>query len=146
MHSIRTRLLGTRQIEAQLLTAALRLPGLPAGAPGEEEVPLIDTGHPTSTEGDIELGRQNSAKRQPRTKLGLLPLVALIFYEVSGGPFGTEVTDYIVHWGCFAKRRSHPDSRDVTQRKMISYRHHQGPFARPVSGVKSCACIRHNIP
>ena len=30
-------------------------------------------------------------KKAPRGKLGLLPLVALIFYEVSGGPFGTEV-------------------------------------------------------
>jgi len=29
-------------------------------------------------------------KKAPRGKLGLLPLVALIFYEVSGGPFGTE--------------------------------------------------------
>ncbi|EIE19872.1 amino acid transporter [Coccomyxa subellipsoidea C-169] len=60
------------------------------GAPAEEEVPLIDTGVPAAPEGDVEIGRQDSAKRQPRTKLGLLPLVALIFYEVSGGPFGTE--------------------------------------------------------
>ncbi|KAK9840771.1 hypothetical protein WJX81_003781 [Elliptochloris bilobata] len=29
-------------------------------------------------------------KKAKRGKLGLLPLVALIFYEVSGGPFGTE--------------------------------------------------------
>jgi hypothetical protein len=29
-------------------------------------------------------------KKAPSGKLGLLPLVALIFYEVSGGPFGTE--------------------------------------------------------
>ena len=34
------------------------------------------------------LARRKKAKR---SKLGLLPLVALIFYEVSGGPFGTEV-------------------------------------------------------
>ncbi len=39
----------------------------------------------------MELGRAPSFKKRKRSKLGLLPLVALIFYEVSGGPFGTEV-------------------------------------------------------
>ena len=56
-----------------------------------EEVPLIDTGLPKSDEYDMELGRSPSFRKRKRSKLGLLPLVALIFYEVSGGPFGTEV-------------------------------------------------------
>ena len=34
----------------------------------------------------MELGRTPSFKKRKRSKLGLLPLVALIFYEVSGGP------------------------------------------------------------
>ncbi len=59
---------------------------------GAEEVPLIDTGLPKPEEYDeMELGRAPSFKKRKRSKLGLLPLVALIFYEVSGGPFGTEV-------------------------------------------------------
>ncbi|KAH0850944.1 hypothetical protein HID58_095105 [Brassica napus] len=33
---------------------------------------------------------ENSAKTKPSPKLTLLPLVFLIFYEVSGGPFGVE--------------------------------------------------------
>jgi hypothetical protein len=58
----------------------------------EEEVPLIDTGLPEplpELNGDLEDGG-GPGKRPARAKLGLLPLVALIFYEVSGGPFGTE--------------------------------------------------------
>ena len=39
----------------------------------------------------MEIARAPSFKKRKRSKLGLLPLVALIFYEVSGGPFGTEV-------------------------------------------------------
>lgn len=56
-------------------------------------MPLIDTGLPDApAQNDVELGRAESGfKPPPRAKLGLLPLVALIFYEVSGGPFGTEV-------------------------------------------------------
>lgn len=55
-------------------------------------MPLIDTGLPAAVaEHDVELGRSPSFKKRKRSKLGLLPLVALIFYEVSGGPFGTEV-------------------------------------------------------
>ena len=56
-----------------------------------EEVPLIDTGLPKAEEYDMEIGRSPSFRKRKRSKLGLLPLVALIFYEVSGGPFGTEV-------------------------------------------------------
>ena len=56
-----------------------------------EEVPLIDTGLPNTEEYDMEIARAPSFKNRKRSKLGLLPLVALIFYEVSGGPFGTEV-------------------------------------------------------
>ena len=56
-----------------------------------EGVPLIDTGLPKSEEYDMEIGRSPSFRKRKRSKLGLLPLVALIFYEVSGGPFGTEV-------------------------------------------------------
>lgn len=41
--------------------------------------------------GDLEAGAA-PGKLRARAKLGLLPLVALIFYEVSGGPFGTEVS------------------------------------------------------
>ncbi|CAK0783918.1 hypothetical protein CVIRNUC_007118 [Coccomyxa viridis] len=55
-----------------------------------EEVPLIDTGLPNTEEYDMEIARAPSFKNRKRSKLGLLPLVALIFYEVSGGPFGTE--------------------------------------------------------
>lgn len=64
-----------------------------AGDSVGEEVPLIDTGLPNAEEYDMdmELGRSPSFKKRKRSKLGLLPLVALIFYEVSGGPFGTEV-------------------------------------------------------
>ena len=58
---------------------------------GAEEVPLIDTGLPKPEDYEMELGRTPSFKKRKRSKLGLLPLVALIFYEVSGGPFGTEV-------------------------------------------------------
>ena len=53
----------------------------PAGA--DEEAP----GTPSAAHLQ-PLARRKKAKRG---KLGLLPLVALIFYEVSGGPFGTEV-------------------------------------------------------
>ena len=54
-------------------------------------MPLIDTGLPDTQEYDMEIARAPSFKKRKRSKLGLLPLVALIFYEVSGGPFGTEV-------------------------------------------------------
>lgn len=60
----------------------------------EEEVPLIDTALSQHLE-DIESGEENPLKRHKRVKLGLLPLVALVFYEVSGGPFGTEVSSFI---------------------------------------------------
>ncbi|KAL2460317.1 putative polyamine transporter [Abeliophyllum distichum] len=33
---------------------------------------------------------KNAANRKPNPKLTILPLIALIFYEVSGGPFGVE--------------------------------------------------------
>ena len=65
-----------------------------------EEVPLIDTGLPNTEEYDMEFGRAPSFKKKRRSKLGLLPLVALIFYEVSGGPFGTEVGPTILSHGC----------------------------------------------
>ena len=69
---------------------------------GAEEVPLIDTGLPKPEEydADMELGRAPSFKKRKRSKLGLLPLVALIFYEVSGGPFGTEVGLLRSLYGC----------------------------------------------
>lgn len=62
-----------------------------AGSLAEEEVPLIDTALSGHSMGDVETGLEPS-KHKHRAKLGLLPLVALIFYEVSGGPFGTEVS------------------------------------------------------
>ncbi len=54
-------------------------------------MPLIDTALSQHLD-DIENGEENPLKRHKRVKLGLLPLVALVFYEVSGGPFGTEVS------------------------------------------------------
>jgi hypothetical protein len=41
-------------------------------------------------EQDMNLLQQQAARRNYRPKLGILPLVALTFYEVSGGPFGVE--------------------------------------------------------
>jgi len=41
-------------------------------------------------EQDMNLLQQQAARRNYRSKLGILPLVALTFYEVSGGPFGVE--------------------------------------------------------
>jgi hypothetical protein len=51
-----------------------------AGANGGVQVPMLadEDGH----------SRGPHKRRRPLT---LFPLVALIFYEVSGGPFGTEV-------------------------------------------------------
>jgi hypothetical protein len=62
----------------------------------QDGVPLIDTGLPAPVSEPV-LGRSTSYKERKRSKLGLLPLVALIFYEVSGGPFGTEVLSVAVH-------------------------------------------------
>lgn len=56
-------------------------------------MPLIDTALSQHMD-DIETGEENYLKRHKRVKLGLLPLVALVFYEVSGGPFGTEVSNF----------------------------------------------------
>jgi hypothetical protein len=45
---------------------------------------------------------QGAGQQHPRKKpLTLLPLIALIFFEVSGGPFGTEVSasTMLVHAG-----------------------------------------------
>jgi len=53
----------------------------------------------------MEFGRSPSFKKRKRSKLGLLPLVALIFYEVSGGPFGTEVGHLKASLGCLAPYR-----------------------------------------
>lgn len=40
----------------------------------------------------LQSSSQSSAPQHARKKpLTLLPLIALIFFEVSGGPFGTEV-------------------------------------------------------
>lgn len=44
----------------------------------------------SSREQDMNLLQQQAARRNYRPKLGILPLVALTFYEVSGGPFGVE--------------------------------------------------------
>uniref|UniRef100_A0A7N0TMI3 Uncharacterized protein n=1 Tax=Kalanchoe fedtschenkoi TaxID=63787 RepID=A0A7N0TMI3_KALFE len=41
-------------------------------------------------EDQIEIQRQPKSPANPNPKLTVLPLVALIFYEVSGGPFGVE--------------------------------------------------------
>ncbi|CAM6023689.1 unnamed protein product [Sphagnum balticum] len=41
-------------------------------------------------EQDMNLLQQQAARRNYRPKLGILPLVALTIYEVSGGPFGVE--------------------------------------------------------
>jgi hypothetical protein len=38
-----------------------------------------------------EMGRTDGLPSPARKPLKLLPLVMLIFFEVSGGPFGTEV-------------------------------------------------------
>ncbi len=91
-------------------------------------MPLVDTGVPAAPEGDVEIGRQDSAKRQPRTKLGLLPLVALIFYEVSGGPFGTEVSSIhlnqalVVHFGNnFSEDMQGSISASVHPARMVVY-------------------------
>jgi hypothetical protein len=46
---------------------------------------------------------QGAGQQHPRKKpLTLLPLIALIFFEVSGGPFGTEVSasTMLIHAGC----------------------------------------------
>eukprot|EP00249_Psilotum_nudum_P001046 c13327_g1_i1 orf=177-341(+) len=37
-------------------------------------------------------GEENTLIRKNRSRLSFLPLVAVIFYEVSGGPFGVEDT------------------------------------------------------
>lgn len=48
-----------------------------------------------------------TVRRKHTKPLSLLPLVALIFYDVSGGPFGTEVASTLaVHFAtamCFRK-------------------------------------------
>ena len=56
---------------------------------------LVD--HMTMEESSVPfLNNAEAAVEQARKKhfkpLSLLPLVALIFYDVSGGPFGTEVS------------------------------------------------------
>lgn len=44
----------------------------------------------TRREQEMNLLQQQAARRNYRSKLGILPLVALTFYELSGGPFGVE--------------------------------------------------------
>ncbi len=41
-------------------------------------------------EQDMNLLQQQAARRNYRPKLGILRLVALTFYDLSGGPFGVE--------------------------------------------------------
>lgn len=62
-----------------------------AAAHHEVEVPLLN--------GDGSVRRMIKHKRP----LTFLPLVALIFYEVSGGPFGTEVRACRAGSGRFAQ-------------------------------------------
>ncbi|KAK8564330.1 hypothetical protein V6N13_005436 [Hibiscus sabdariffa] len=45
---------------------------------------------PSSGAGYVELGEHSSLKLDKYQKVSVIPLVFLIFYEVSGGPFGIE--------------------------------------------------------
>ncbi|KAK8561214.1 hypothetical protein V6N13_149617 [Hibiscus sabdariffa] len=56
---------------------------LPRQAPAE----MVD---PSSGAGYVELGEHSSPKLDKYRKVSVIPLVFLIFYEVSGGPFGIE--------------------------------------------------------
>ncbi len=60
----------------------------------EEEAGLLESGRPRHANGSTysaESAPASNHKGKAVKPLSLLPLVALIFYDVSGGPFGIEV-------------------------------------------------------
>jgi hypothetical protein len=64
-----------------------------------------------SVEEDVEtplVSCEGSLRPHRHRVLGLLPLVALIFYEVSGGPFGIEVITLAPNSQPFATAHTHP--------------------------------------
>ena len=49
---------------------------------------------------NAEAAVESAARKKQIKPLSLLPLIALIFYDVSGGPFGTEVTQHTGPGSC----------------------------------------------
>ncbi len=64
---------------------------------GDAQIPILIAEQPN--------GSARGSRSKTTKPLTLLPLVALIFYDVSGGPFGIEVTTTLLHLPCAPAHR-----------------------------------------
>lgn len=72
----------------------------------EEHMPM----NVESPRSHLHYPNQEAARFKQRKPLALLPLVAVIFYDVSGGPFGVEVSRWLkIYQFCSENQKVRPE-------------------------------------